>query len=303
MSPSPDLPPAQRLLALKALPGFAELPASALWAIGHHASIHRHEQARVLHRAGTQADAIHVLVDGKATIEHGSNVSGVEPLELAVGWEALTHEPTSFTVTMTEPSTTLSLDVAHAEAILVDRFDVYRAVIRQLARAISTILQSIVDAGTPPRDDALPEPSRGDLPLAARLAHLAATPELAALPLDVLAALAASVETRTLEPGELLWGTGERHDSAVIPLDRGLTAVSDRLTLDLPRGQLFGLEDALSGDPRWNDLVPVQRTRCLLVPKQTLFDELEDDEDAARALLRSMAQRHVRLSGYERLVG
>ena len=301
---TPSLTPTRRLLALKALPGFAKLPPEELLSLGHHATVSRHAPGDLLHRAGTNATSIFVLVEGGLLLTQGMRETPIRGLTLAMGWEALTHEAVSYSLTCVEPSTLLRVPVDDVEALVVDRFDLYRAIARELARALSAIAEEIaVRGGTTHGDHVVPSRRERDLSLASLLSYLAATPELSALPLDVLAALASEVEVVTVPADEVLWAIDECHDSAVLPLDAGWHGRVERQEFELPAGQLFGLEDALSGDPRWYELRSPKRAvgRCLMVPKQRLFDELEDDEEAARALLRSLAKRHVRLSGDQRL--
>lgn len=302
---TPKITPTRRLLALKALPGFAELPPEELLSLGHHATVERHAAGDVLHRAGTGAESIVVLVEGALHSSQGMQQTPIRGLALAMGWEALTHEAVSYSLTCVEPSTLMKVPVDDVETLVVDRFDLYRAIVRELARALSVIAKEIaLRGGSTHGDHIVPSRRERDLSLASILSYLAATPELSALPLDVLAALASEVEIVTVPAGEVLWAVGERHDSAVLPLDAGWHGSVEQQRFELPAGQLFGLEDALSGDPRWYELNAPEHAigRCVMVPKQRLFDELEDDEDAARALLRSLAKRYVRLSGYKRLI-
>lgn len=137
--------------------------------------------------------------------------------------------------------------------------------------------------------------------MVAVIAALLEVPELAALPIDVLAVLASHAWMEERGAGTLLWRRGEpcRHALLVLRGDIDCGARND----GWPAGHwhLWGLEEALAGRTRAHDAVAIGDVTALVIEERVLLDELEDDSTAALAFLQALIRLAASLDAYCRM--
>jgi len=174
---------------------------------------------------------------------------------------------------------------------MTDVYEVWIAMLRYAAGRWHDAEPVVADA---PR---VVRPSRREDPasIVTRILLLSESDPFRKLSTLTVARVAHAAEELRLDPGQALWEEGDASEASYFVLG-GTFRVdgSDEATDPGGPGATLGVREALAGRPRADRVTASSKARVLRVANDVLIDELEDDPDAAVALLASIASRALR---------
>ena len=290
----------ERLLALKLVAPFSSLPPDDLALLLDRAKPCFLDEGDVLVHEGVPLDAIHLLLSGSLAEErNGQPWATRTPYELVGGVDALAQSGERLVVRATQPSETLELDRTTLLEICLDRFAILATVASGVAAMeIAARRRLGASAGYDRAPDAAaPLAPAGTIDVSAIVEHLHAVAPLGGTPIHTLVYAAGEGTAVTLEPGHLLWRTGDPADHVVLVLSGRVDCVTadEAQRFSLGAGEAVGLLDALALVPRWYGAIAATRVVGLRIPIATLLDILEDDPETAVAALVRLAEATARL--------
>ncbi len=300
---SPLASPLDRALFLRTQPYFADLDAGVV------ALLARESQERFFRRGawvleeGRPADRILFLVEGRLRGEQdGHSLWEIE----APGGVGLAHllaqttRPPGFRA----ESDVLALEIEREPfmQILDDHF----ALTLEIARSWSHMIAALEHDEQLPELPPLPPVSSPPLPgagtkLVDHLAFARRTPYFERTNLTILAELFRTARMIGLQAGQSLYEVGEPVDSIALILSGSILSEGYRLER-LEAGELVGLWDLMTDDPRERSAIAETEARVVLLDRAHYVDLLEDHFDLACELLAILARRLIsvqslRLSG------
>ena len=303
MSPAEDgIGPVERMLAIKALPLFADVHPDELAIIAEHAAVHTfHRGETLLSHGRTSATTIHLLLAGRVTEHRGGRpfrthgpqhvVGGIEALALGAG-------DADVAVVAEEDTCTLAIARAALRDILEDNFGVLSATLQGVAAATLRLRRRLVpSAGFAERADEGGEAGPSLADLGARLAFLRGHPWLRHATIETLGQLAREATVVSLPDRGRLWREGDPADHAVLVVGGVVTCATgdDRQRFEGGRGAILGLEEALAIGGRWYGAVAHGTVSLVQMTRAAIVDALEDDPDTALAMLAALASIASRL--------
>jgi HEAT repeat protein len=142
------LDPMDRVLFLRKVPLFAELPPPDLQPIAEIAEEHAYADGDTIVRQGDVGDAMHIIVDGAVSVvvedEHGTRTVAHRSTGDVVGEMALiTHEPRIASLVAEGNVRVLSIGRPQFESILRERPETALAVMRELCRRLAEAAPSV----------------------------------------------------------------------------------------------------------------------------------------------------------------
>ena len=174
--------------------------------------------------------------------------------------------------------------------------DVYEVWVAMLRHTASRWLAAERLVAEPPR---IHPPPRLDAPssLVTRILLLSGADLLGSLRPCTVGRLASEIEELRLPAAAVLWEAGSTSDDIFVVVEgafvrsSGSGSASGSETLPADPGAVLGLREALAKALRASRVATTADARVLRLSCETLIDELEDDPDAAEALLALLARR------------
>lgn len=284
----------ERVLALKSFPAFRDLSPQDLAVLAEHTTPHVFRTGAPLSRPGMPVRSLHFLLGGRVRIlrDGAAHRDAISP-EIVGGLAALAQEPRGEHAMAAEDTLTLQLERDDMEDIFEDRFVIFLATLRAIARAQLGLRRGLgADAGYPPPDR--PDPARtvADLDLVGRLFLLRRTMDFARARVEALADIAQESRVIELGAGDVLWRPGDVADHGVLIADGVVTCTSDggAQRFGFGPGALVGGVDSMAGEPRWFEATAAGPVRGLYIATQRLLDTMEDNVELAMDVLRSFAR-------------
>ena len=305
----------ERVLALRSFPVFWDLSPQDLAVVAEHTTPHVFGAGAPLLRPGMPVRSLHFLLGGRVQIlrDGKAHRDAVSP-EIVGGLAALAQEPGGEHAVAAEDTLTLQLERDDMEDIFEDRFVIFLATLRAIARAQIGLRRGLGgDAGYPPPEKvrrsvdrpsaripcAGAEPARAvaDLDLVGRLFLLRRTMDFARARVEALADIAQESRVITLAVGEVLWRAGDVADHGLLLADGIVTCTSDRgdQRFGFGPGALMGGVDSVANERRWFDATAAEPVRGLRIETQRLLDTMEDNVELAMDVLRSFARGSLEL--------
>jgi len=282
----------ERLLVIKALPLFTDLPAEDLAVVAEHARLRFYARGDVLFSGSDQAvDSIHLVLKGRVE-EHrcGQPFRMHGPLHIVGGLDALATASPNVEAVAVEDTETLSLDRNSLSVILEDDFGILTVSLQGVAAATLRTRRRLPSAG-------FPEPSAVDRALAttptdlvSRIAFLRRHTLFGRMKVRTLSQLVQEARIEKLAGRRSLWRVGGAAEHAIIVIDGTLVcSTRDRQRFAAGPGTVLGLEEALATEVRWYDVRSKGPTLLLAIDRTSIIDALEDDSDSAMETLAAMA--------------
>jgi len=281
-TPTPGI--VERVLALKALPDLADQQPDDLATLARAATPRRVARGASL----PVGRSLHFLVDGAVRELHRGDAATRWDAPSALGLlEALAGVDPPEHVAEVE-STTLEIARSALVEVLEEQFELWRAFLRPVCRALlrgdDTTWVAGAEAGG--RGVTLSPP----IELADRIALLRAAPPFERLRVYPLAQLAAEMEPVELEAGSLLWEPQDPARHVLLIAEGVLRLKAHGGSIELGPGRIVGLAEALSARCYGLGAKVLSPLRALRLDAESLVDVLEDDAGAAVQLLGAMAR-------------
>jgi CRP-like cAMP-binding protein len=281
------------LVALKAVPPFAALPAEDLALLVERATPRDFAPGEVIIARGSTVEAMHVVVEGTLIEERAGRPWAVrEPYDIVGGVDALAGASTELEVHAKGPARTLEMQREALLEVCYDRFEVLNAIVTGVAgMAIATRLRlgAAAGFGAPAAPGGERPPARLDL--AERVAFMRSMPVLHDVAMLTLAEVAARSERVTFGQRETLWRMGDRADHVLVVVSGVIDCTAgDGLRFAFGPREAAGVLDALAEVPRWYDATARTRVIALRTRIADVLDVLEDDPATAVAGLTHLAR-------------
>lgn len=242
-----------RVLQLRAMPGFAALDEDALVLIAEDAKLRYFDRGDRLLRGTRPVDRVHLVAAGRVRVERDGQILG-EVTEGDVGMlSVLAGEGRGIDAIAVDPTTTLEVPAESVHRNLQESFAITRNTMRQLAR------QLLERRGNLPID---PDATAGaevdvgmwrtrQLTMVEKLLLLRATPFGRLANLDAAAEMVRAMVEVRLHEGDVLWETGEPSSSWVrIEYGRVRCTAEDGRHVDVGAGFVLGILDGWGDLPR-----------------------------------------------------
>jgi CRP-like cAMP-binding protein len=289
-----------RLVALRAVPGWADLPAADLALLASIAAPRRVDAGQTLVREGDSLGSIFVVVDGELAIHRDGGVAGRAVAHDIIGATAgLATDAASWSCVASRASVLLELPIEELEDVLEDRFSILLRWIEETAQrsiALRRGLGSTAGFASTTSLDATSEVP--ELALIERVWALRQNELLRTGRIDGLTSLARGAREIRLPEGGLLWTTGERADFIALVVSGTLrAATSDGHRFAFARNDLVGELETVSERPRWFDAVAERPTVLLALDRDRMLDIWEDHPDVGIEFLRGLSTALLRLPG------
>jgi len=285
----------ERLLAIKALPLFADVHADELAVIAERTRVHefRPGDTVVANEDGPIA-SMHLVLEGRVTEYRNGELFRVhESLRVVGGVDALARTATAVRAVADVATRTLAIDRADLRDILEDNFNVLSVALRGVAAATVRLRRRLFpsagfEAGGGDEVRHALAPALDEL--GARIAFLRRT-TLGRAKIRTLGLLARDAELLDLGAGESLWKSEHAADHALVVV-RGVvacTTVDGRQRFALGPETIAGLEETLAEAPRWYDATAREAVTAMRLTRAAIADALEDDSDMALDALAALA--------------
>src|SRR5262245_52479473 len=274
--------PIERILAIKAIPEFADVHPDDLAVIAEHARVQTFQRGDILYAGAEQpVSSIHLVLGGRVAEYRGGRLFVMHgPQRVLGGEDALALSATDVVAVAEEDTRTLAIDRDHLRDVLEDNFGVLSAALQGVAAATLRLRRRIVpSAGYEAPAVSVAEASAPPEELGARVAFLWRQTWLRHARVRTLGQLASEATPVTLADGELLWAAGDHAEDARIVVSGRVRCETDdgRQRFEASGGTVLGLEEALAMDARWYRAVVRTPGSALRIARAAVVDVLEDD--------------------------
>jgi CRP-like cAMP-binding protein len=279
--------PYERLILLKALSSFGDVPAPALAALAGQATERHLAAGATLVDIYHRWDAVHILVEGAVTVsESGRPPSTVGPREAIGLLEVLASVKGGVQARATVETVTLEIGATTLFSILEDHRQMTFGMVQELARSlVASAVEGTIWSGQP-----VQEIDPGRIDLVDRIRLLKRTDLFARTRVFSLGEIASHFDERRLDVGTVLWREGDPASWLMVLLDGEVEASSrGGLGQSYGPGTAPGALDAIAGTPRSYAAKAVTPVTALRLSADRLFDALEDDFSMAEDLLAALA--------------
>lgn len=281
----------ERMLVVKAVPVLGDLDPEELALVAERTSFREFAPGEtVFSGVDTPVTTIHLVLGGRVAERRGGRPFRTHgPQHVVGGLEALADTPTDVVAVAEVATRTLAIERSDLRDILADNFAVLGATLQGVAAAALRLRRAVTPSAGFPVATAAPA-ADGD-ELAERIAFLHARTLLGGMPIRALGHVAGEAEQGTLVAGARLWSEGEPAEHAVV-VTSGIvdcTSADGRHRFQAGPGTILGFEDALALEARWYGAVARDGGTVLRLERAALVDLLEDEPDAALALLAALA--------------
>jgi CRP-like cAMP-binding protein len=252
LADKPEIRVRDRVLQLRAMPGFAELDEDALVLIAEDARQRFFDRGEHLLREGRPVDRVHLVATGRVRTSRGGRHLG-DVSEGDVGLlPVLAGDTRGLEAIALQPTATLEVPAEAVHRNLQESFAIARNTLRRLGRRI------LDQQGHLPVD---PEAASSDvdvgmwrtreLTLVEKLLLLRATPMGRVANLDAAAELVRAMVEVRIDEGDVLWELGEPTTSWVrIEYGRVRCTAADGRSVDVGAGFVLGILDGWGDLPR-----------------------------------------------------
>lgn len=292
----PTVGPVERALALRSLPLFRGLPAREVSALAQLLREHVVPRGRLLQRAGSRVNALHLLTDGRVRLQRDDAPAEFLEAPEALGLlELLAGEPARLTAIADSNVTALVIDRGALLDVLEDQFQLVLHLRTALGRQIAD-RQAELGCYELPRGGTPIEPAaNGSAPLdlVESLLWLEQVPELRALGVAALAELLGEEPTVRFAAAEQLFEAGAEATRLIVLVEGDVvcTAADGTAPFRASRGDVLGREAVLAGLAHPYSAVAETAGIAIPIDAQRFWDLAEDHFQVALAALSMSARR------------
>jgi CRP-like cAMP-binding protein len=275
-----------RLTALRALPGWLELPATDLGLLASIATPRSAQAGEVVIEQGRPLHSLLVVVDGELAVSRHGERHRVAPRDVVGAVAGFARDPAGVSCVSIGNSSFLELPLDDLEDVLEDRLPLLtrwmRSVARELLRRAPEPARYIGQPGprvAPPFD------------LVDRIALLRRTELLRGARVDGLASFARTAREVELPVAEPLWRRGIDADYIALVVD-GRIGWQDPggYGYSLRSGEFVGVHETFAEEPRRFDVFAEEPTTLLVLDRDAMVDVWEDHPDVGIEMLRALSR-------------
>lgn len=287
-----------RLLYLRTLPALERLSPSLLAAVAQHASERVFVGGSALFQPAGPPEAVYIIVDGAVVVERDGKArdelgpgEGVGFLELLA---RLDRGPAARALTDT---LVLELDWDDLMEVCSRHFSVLHEYMRFLCTRLLHRTHRLPDGSRfgSGRSSEL-RPGR-PLDLVERVMVLGDRSVFSTSSLDALVELARHVSDVRVDAGHRFWRRGDSaHDFLLLTSGTVRCTLPDDGVWFTDATHLVGLNEALSGEPRWNDVTSDGNVTALMIQVEAFLDILEDHFELAVDVTSKLATQLLQLT-------
>ena len=296
MSDTGAIRPVERILYLKKLPMFANLPSAELTALAQNARERYFSKGEVLLREGEAVGTAYLIVDGRVRVTRGGFVLGDLGPSARLGALALLarDEQGIHAVALTE-TFVLALDRDALIEVCDDHFRVVQEMMRHLCRTFIAFQKKTWPSVAGVQVPARPEPhllTDGELDFVARIFLLRRMTPFARASINALAEMSRALTEVRFDKGVTLWHEGDAAHYILLTVS-GTVACSTQgrgELVRLGRSVALGSVEAVAEVPRWYDAVTETPLVALHAPIEGLIDVFEDNFEMAMDYLAVFAR-------------
>ena len=283
------LPAVELADRLRHVPLFAFVDVHELFRLSRLGRQVRHEQGRRLYERGSAVDAVHFLLDGRVAVGAERGTRDVRA-PAALGFEELLEgSPMPVTITVEEPSITLSLTKDQFLALLSEHVELAEGLFRNLIESHHLTIGHTLVPGTLPRR-ATPG-ADGELPTVDRLLLLQSSPLLAHATAAQLWRLTAIARPMTVAAGKKIIERGGEA-AILIVLSGSLRVEAPQSTGTADEGDLIGMYETLAGATLDATITAETPAHILRLDRAALFELLADHTDLLQGVFATLLRQH-----------
>ncbi|MEE8409633.1 MAG: cyclic nucleotide-binding domain-containing protein [Myxococcota bacterium] len=299
----------ERLVGLRAFPGFSELEPETVSSIAENVRERFFPAGTTIFYEGERIDHVLFIISGQFSLRrHGHDVSAMFQHQ-SVGFiqalgliPALANNLAGIEAVARTDVYAYEIELNLLWEVLEEHFEIMAAVLGGLARQLIFARRKLLGtAGFASEDPADPPPAHR-LDLVERVLHLRKVMVVAGSRIEALIGLAReSIELR-LNEDTLIWQEGDSMGSMLMLIGGEIecsTKAGHRFLF--AAGDTVGGLDTLAQMPRWFTARTVSPVVALRIETDSFFDAVEDNPDIGRRLIEDIAQGVDDL--YEKLAG
>jgi CRP-like cAMP-binding protein len=289
--------PLERVLHVKTHPALAGLGSRELAAVAQHARERHFTRGAVLLSRDERAEAFFLLVKGRVELRSPGNAPSVVSAGSAIAFlELLARSGAGLEARALGSGLALELDWQAQLDVCEEHFPVLLEYVRYVAAGGLRELERLPDGTWLARHEPVVAPGR-PLNLVERILTLRQAKAFSTGSIDALAELARACSELRCSAGEPLWRCGDPSSFFLLVAAGTVTCTTaDGRRLHQQGSALaVGLNEAVIGEPRWNDAVARSELVALRIDLGGFLDALEEHFDLAVDFLSVMARRLMEL--------
>jgi CRP-like cAMP-binding protein len=284
----------ERLLYLRTIEAFSELPARDLAALAEQTHERTFAPGDALVREGRRGRALYMIVGGSVRlVRGGEDVGRAGPQAGVAALGLLAQSPSPFTAVAESETLALELQREPLMELLSDNFPMLQTVLRLLARGLLHSRQQLgVHAGYDEHPAPVRPPPARPLDLVERMLFLQDAFPFARQQVSALLEFARHAEEVRVGEGTPLWTQGDSADCTYVVYSGTVRGDADqgRHRFYRSQGAPVGALDSLAAEPRWYMATAATRLVALRITTEHLLDVLEDRFEISHAFLRMIAR-------------
>ena len=286
----------ERLLHLRTLPILGTLNPDDLGLVAEQARTRVFGEGDRLLRRGEPIAAVHIVVEGRVSLQRGEQALGHATPGAGVGGVGyLARDPNGIDAVAETDVVALELDGDTLDEILEDRFSVLQHVLRETTRGLIELWHEAPRECLAAQTRMSAPGFRSPLDLVQRMLFLREGLPFIRASTSALADLSRGLVELHFEPGTVLWRRGDPGRQVQMLVDGTVTCSSpiEGFGLQPQPGYPLGGLEAVAGMPRWYDAVCQGPVVTLTANAEILFDLFEDNSDVALTYLAQIARVHL----------
>jgi CRP-like cAMP-binding protein len=286
----------ERILYLKRLPMFANLPSAELAALAQNTRERYFSKDEELLREGEAVGTIHLIVEGRVRVSRGGRALGEMGAGAPLGGLALlARDDRGVEAVATTETLVLCLDRDALIEVCDDHFVIVHEMMNHLCRQFIDFQRRMWPALAEFRalgSRRASSPTAPEMDFVERIFLLRRMVPFARSSINALAELARSLTEVRFDRGVKLWREGDAAHYILVTVS-GTVACSTRAhpeTVSIGRGLALGAVEAVAEVPRWYDAVTETPVVALHGPVAALVDVFEDNFEMAMDYLALLAR-------------
>ncbi len=275
--------PLERILYLKKMPAFSQLPIEALAAIADVLRERQFPKGAIVQREGEAVTRIQIVLDGHITASrNGAAIAGGVPGTPLGALPVLARDAHGYQGVAETDTYALELDSDALLEVCEDHFVIVHQILRYLSQWVVEVEQHL---GSPRRPIALPftRLASGELDLVERIFFLRQITPFARSSINALAELSRGLTEVQFRPSVPLWAEGDPAHYVLLIVEGEVGCVSARYghSFQAGPGQAVAAMEAVAEVPHWFAATTLTPVTALHGTVESLIDVFEDNFEMA----------------------
>lgn len=288
--------PLERVVYLRTVPASESLGFEELVSIAQRARERFFPKGSFLIQRGQDAAAFHLVVEGQVQVwREGLPSETIGPQEVVGFLHLLARADERLEARAETDVLTLEFDSDAQMDLCEEHFGILLNYASFLCGALKRERIKHPGLGGCPSAPAAPSPTRNGPALVDRVLAFFESPAFCNCSVDGLGELARHVSDAPFNSGDQIWKKGERAGHFLLIVSGKVECSVDGRRFGVDSGGLAGMEEALSGEPRWHEARAASPVEALRIDVEPFLDILEDHFEMAMQFLSSIALRVIEL--------